>query len=64
MAITSARLTPTCSRMRRIIFASIALSPRGLMLRSHSPYMPNTDTTRGGMLVDRRTASGSAARIR
>ncbi|MNN40574.1 hypothetical protein D3C81_1546530 [compost metagenome] len=64
IAMTSARLTPTCSKIRRIIEASNAPWPCGWMLRSHSPYMPNTRPRRCGITAASLIDSGSAARIR
>ncbi|MNY83470.1 hypothetical protein D3C86_2262670 [compost metagenome] len=64
MAITSARFTPTCNRMRLIIAASMALSPCGWMLRNHSPYNESTRARRLGTTLPSFCDSGSAARIR
>ncbi|MNC46280.1 hypothetical protein D3C75_952900 [compost metagenome] len=64
IAITNARLTPTCSKILLIIDASSAPSPCGWMLRSHSPYIPNTRPRRSGMTPASLIDNGSAARIR
>ncbi|MCY1426036.1 hypothetical protein D9M71_418440 [compost metagenome] len=64
IAITSARLTPTCSKILRIMDASNAPSPCGWMLRSHSPYIPSTRPKRSGIALASLIDNGSAARIR